>query len=252
MTYLEAAYRVLQATGAPTLATLTLTLLMTFGCTSNPGAIPAPDLGVVTDSHFVVIDLVPNDGAIAAGVQLGDVLLDLTWIPSDARIYLPPDSDIVYQNRDGYITDLAGNPYVDATGRRLTADDMFGAPAPASPLATVPPQQNLSPLSPLPTPSPTVAMPIALATRPGAPVVTRSDAPRAADVIEKDTLPFSAENVMRLKGLISYGVPLKLRVQRDGEVLELTVTPFGPESFPIRPDINPVIPTSVPQDAYYF
>lgn len=223
---------------------LALMTLIVTRCTGSPALHAAPDLGVMTDADFKVVDLLPSGPALAAGVQVGDVLLDLTWIPSDARVVLPPP-DIVYVDPGGFMVDPMGNPYVDATGRRLTLDEAFGAPGPPSPLDG----GNMQP-SPLTTPRPTVVPPISVLVLPGnrpyQPV-----GPLAADVIEKDTVPFTAENARRIRGLATYGVPLKLRVQRGDQVLEFTITPTYPASRYVEPPPGAPTPTPI-SSAHYF
>jgi hypothetical protein len=239
-------------------------------CTTGPqivgqvhGIAPAPDLGVMADENFQVLDMLPRGPVAAAGVQVGDVLLDLAWIPSDAPRYVPEVSDVIHVDRDGFVFDPVGNPYVDATGRRLTVDDLFAAPA--SPSAPIPaqfgPAEGLpAPVSPLEggpapedvaTPRPPVVLPITVEVLPGNPVYTPPVGPPAALDIEKETVPFTPENVSRIHGLAEYGVPLKLRVQRGDQVLELTVTPTTGASRYVTPAPGAPTPTPI-SSAYYF
>ncbi|HMN15754.1 MAG TPA: hypothetical protein PKD55_25845, partial [Bellilinea sp.] len=85
------------------MAVLVLLALTVVGCTSSPGygeisyaSFAGPVLGVITDKDLQVIEIEPGSAAEKAGVQVGDILLDLTWIPSDAPAYLPESSDVVY------------------------------------------------------------------------------------------------------------------------------------------------------------
>jgi hypothetical protein len=57
----------------------------------SPGAASyaAPMLGIVTDPELRVAGTVEGSAAEIAGVQVGDVLLDLAWIPADAFPYTP-------------------------------------------------------------------------------------------------------------------------------------------------------------------
>lgn len=202
-----------------------LTIMLTIvSCTMSSGhtgdaygIMPAPQLGVVTDENFRVIDVRPNSSAASAGVQVGDVLLDLTWIPTDEPMYLPEESDILYVDQDGYLVDSLGNPLMDATGRRLTPDDIImkeSAP---------PTEESTSDILPTPPNSPLV-----LSSSPGYTRSAGSPVADYADYIEKDTLPFTAENASRIKNLASYGVPLKLRLRRDGQTIEVTIVPTSP------------------------
>ena len=228
---------------------LALMTLIVTRCTGSPALHAAPDLGVMTDADFKVVDLLPSGPALAAGVQVGDVLLDLTWIPSDARVVLPPP-DIVYVDPGGFMVDPMGNPYVDATGRRLTLEEASGAPGPPRPR-----EGGAVQSSPLPTPTPiltpTVVQPISVLVLPGNRPYQPPVGPRAADVIEKDTVSFTAENTRRIHGLAAYGVPLKLRIQRGDQVMELTITPTDPASRYVEPPPGAPTPTPI-SSAHYF
>lgn len=223
------------------LMVLILVTLAVTSCTAGTqivgqvhGLSPAPDLGVMADKDFRVVDMIPNGPVAVAGAQIGDVLLDLTWIPSDAPMYIPEHSDVLYLDSKGFLVDPVGNPYVDATGRRLTPDDIL-LPEPG-------------------TDRPPVVPPVTIEVQPGSPTYTRPTPLPAADYIEKDTIPFAPENRSRITSMAGYGVPLKLRVQRGDQVLELTVTPTAPGSRYIEPEPGkepPPTPTPI-SSAYYF
>lgn len=245
-----------------------LTLMMVSSCTSNDPVIgqaqalyASPDIGVVTDEDFRVLSLEAGDGAEAAGVQVGDVLLDITWIPSDEPVYRPDWPEIIQVTRDGYLVDPHGNPYVDATGRHLMVEDMVGDSRPPRPaprpvdgrMETVPvsPLPEETSTEPVPTPRPSIVPPITVEVQPGGQPYTAPTPPPAADFIEKETVHFTEDNISRIKDLISFGVPLALTVQRDDQVLELTVDPIGPgANFTPVPDLP--TPTSIPAGYYYF
>jgi len=40
----------------------------------------APTYGIITDENFKTVGLAPGGAAEKAGLQVGDVLLDMTWI----------------------------------------------------------------------------------------------------------------------------------------------------------------------------
>jgi hypothetical protein len=148
------------------------------GPISGSAACAAPTLGLVTDDRLQVIEVMPGSAAEQAGVEAGDVLLDLTWIPSDEPMQLC--NDVIY---------------VDASG------------------------------SPLPEP-PNVVQ------------------PAVKDRIEHATVPFTARE--RIRGLTDYSVPLSLRVQRNGQVMTLTIVPrvyHGDRPTPPLPTRTPVPPS---------
>jgi hypothetical protein len=207
---------------------------------------------MTTDGNFRVVDVRPNGAAASAGVQIGDVLLDLTWIPSDAPMYVPEQSDVLYADANGFLLDPFGNPLVDATGRRLTTDDII-VPAPGlEPGAS----EDVAAPEGVATPRPPVVPPVSPLVPPGGVSYTRSAGPPAEDYIAKDTVPFTAENAIRIKSsLVGYGVPLKLRVQRGDQLLELTITPMPPQHLPseIASGVWPLpTPTSIGPGNYKF
>lgn len=241
------------------LAGLALVVLIVSGCTSSPytmgqvaAACASPDIGVTTDENFRVVGLETGDGAIAAGVQIGDMLLDITWVPSDEPLYRSECVDVINVTHEGYLVDPGGNPYVDATGRRLSFEDMVGDPGPPRP-APRPVEGGTIPASPLPTgpaspvstPRPSVVPPITVEVQPGSQPYTAPPPPPAADYTEKDTVRFTEDNVSRIQEMISFGVPLTLTVQRDGQVLEFIVDPIGPGAnvtpVPDQPTPTPVV-----------
>ena len=63
------------------------TIILTTGCVRQleptgmaSGSCPAPTLGIIVDDNLQVLGVVPNSAAESAGVLVGDVLVDLTWI----------------------------------------------------------------------------------------------------------------------------------------------------------------------------
>lgn len=176
------------------------------GCANRPGitsaSFRAPEIGVVADEKLRVVELWPGSAAEKAGLQVGDILLDLTWIPSDAPAYAPEGSDVVYP--DATAAPVDGEAALDAT-----AGDIFISPVLPTPAAPVPPPVEA--------------------------------------YIDKDTVPFT--EMRRIKSLVTYGVPLRLRLMRGDQVLELTIVPAVPPPLPslasgeIRPTITPLPPT---------
>jgi hypothetical protein len=186
-----------------TIIILVIVLLAAAGCASGNGmtsplfapapaaAFAAPQMGIVADENLRVVEVLSGQAAEAAGLQVGDILLDLTWIPSDAPAYVPEGSDTIL---------------VDA----------FGSPVPL-------------PLMPLSVP----AIP-----------------PPVESYIEKDTVPFT--DIGRIISLVAVGVPLRLRLLRDNQVLELVVTPGGWRERPHAPgEILPTV-TPLPLTYYYY
>jgi hypothetical protein len=69
-----------------------LLVLVTVGCASSSGglggaagACAAPEFGIITDENFQVVDIVPHSAASKAGMQVGDVLVDMTWVKMEAQ-----------------------------------------------------------------------------------------------------------------------------------------------------------------------
>lgn len=113
-----------------------LTALAVAGCANSFGtasaSFPAPEIGVVADEKLRIIELWPGSAAEAAGLQVGDILLDLTWIPSDAPAYVPEGSDTVHL--DAVTVPADGAALVDAgTG------DAFVSPILADSVPAIPP-----------------------------------------------------------------------------------------------------------------
>jgi hypothetical protein len=68
-------------------------------------------LGIVADSNYQVIAVEPNSPALTAGVQTGDILLDLTW---------ESFSNNVRRNRSGI--EMAPIPFSDRERIRTLMD----------------------------------------------------------------------------------------------------------------------------------
>lgn len=193
-----------------------LSILVVVGCTNSTGygltshaSFVGPQIGIVADGELRVIEVRPGSAAETAGVQVGDILLDLTWIPSDAPAYMPESSDVVY-------TDTSSIPLT--AGERVTADE-------------------------------------SLTTIVGKIVVTSGMAvtpipPPVESYIEKGTVPFTdSERIISLAGV---GVPLKMRLKRGDQVLELTVTPTVPPTRPLAPNEPMATYTPVMPPYYYY
>jgi hypothetical protein len=163
---------------------------------------------VTANENLQVIQVEPGSAAEKAGVQVGDILLDLTWIPSDAPAYSPESSDVVY-------TDTAR--IEDAT--EAMTDTLAAGIAPISILATP-------------------VLPVAVAPIP----------PPVESYIETETVPFT--DSVRIISLAGVGVPLKLRLQRGDQVLELTITPTPRVGHPLAPG-EPTRTPVWPPNYYY-
>lgn len=185
------------------MAVLVLLALTVVGCTSSPGygeisyaSFAGPVLGVITDKDLQVIEIEPGSAAEKAGVQVGDILLDLTWIPSDAPAYSPESSDVAYTDTNPAPM-IAGDGVTDATAAMVT---------------------DVLPVAVTPIPPP------------------------VESYIEKGTVPFTDGD--RIRSLRSYGVPLRLRLKRGDQMLELTIMPMPRVPRPTVP--NEPIATGTP------
>lgn len=85
------------------LSAVMLVVLVVAACTATPrygesthASFAGGVIGVVVDENMRVVELEYGSAAEKAGVQVGDILLDLTWIPSDAPAPLPEESDVIY------------------------------------------------------------------------------------------------------------------------------------------------------------
>lgn len=186
----------------------------------------APALGMWADVDLRVVGINYGSAAAAAGVQVGDVLLDLTWIPSDAFPYTPLEPGIVA------IMDSSFPPGTVITGGTVITNYVIG-----------PDGQPLfdSPLLP-PWMGPDAPPEMPLAVHPVTPV---------ASYVERKPIPFTEwERIMSLVGI---GVPLKLRLLRGDQVVELTITPAGPRALPPLPsgEVRPTV-TPLPETYYYY
>jgi hypothetical protein len=175
-----------------------------YGQTSHASFV-APQLGIVADGDLRIIEIQPESAAEKAGLQLGDILLDLTWIPSDAPAYLPESSDIVYP--DTIIAPVDGEGVADTAAGEAFTSPIF--PAAATPIP-----------------------------------------PPVASYIEKGTVLFTESS--RIKSLVVYGVPLKLRLMRGDEVLELTIVPTVPPTRSFAPNEPRGTFTPVMSPYYYY
>ena len=144
---------------------MTLLVVLLAGCTTTPRtrAIAQNNnanyaLGLVIDAERRVVEVGSDSAATRAGVHVGDQVVSLTWILSEAPAELP-------------------------TSRANT--DVETA---ATPLTT-----TVAPLRPPPG-------------------------------VEYRTAPFTAPDEIRT--MISYGLPLRLQVVRQGVIRELTIVPL--------------------------
>jgi hypothetical protein len=85
---------------------------------------------------------------------------------------------------------------------------------------------------------------------PGMPLAVMPLTP-VASYVEKEPIPFTEwERIMSLVGI---GVPLKLRLLRGEQVVELTITPGGYKALPPLPagEVRPTV-TPLPEMYYYY
>ena len=181
-------------------------LFMIVGC-AGAGSAPAPELGITADPELKVVAVYPGSAAEKAGVQIGDILVDLTWIPMDE---VPADyvDKVLNQPSDTSAPEEIVTKNKDGTSITTTVPVTVGRP-----INGIFPQ----PASPLP---------------PGSYMV-------------KEPVQFT--NIEGAISLVGQGLPLNLRVIRNGEEVTITITPsvrvrnYGPD--------NPA-PTQVPENWY--
>ena len=181
-------------------------LFMIVGCAGS-GVSPGPELGITADRELKVIAVYPGSAAEKAGVQIGDILVDVTWIPMDED---PADYAESVLNRADDTVAPQEIVTKNADGTIITAQVPVTV---GRPINGVFPQ----PSSPLP---------------PG-------------NYMVKEPVQFT--NIEGAISLIGSGFPLNLRVIRNGEEVNIVITPsvrvrnYGPD--------NPA-PTQVPENWY--
>lgn len=160
-------------------------------------------LGVVLDETLRVVEVMSGGAADAAGILVGDILLDAAWIPDAPPELVPTPTPLPPL----VVTVPAGMTVVDTDGRVVSAGEALTLPAPI-PAPTLPPEQY----------------------------------------IELGTVPFSDR--ARIMNLIPYGVPIKVRLQRGGEILELIVVPT---TLAYQPRASgSATPTPLPATFYFY
>lgn len=167
------------------LAGFALFVLALVGCVAGPhlggaaASYPAPELGIIADENLHVVGLDYKSAAGKAGVQVGDILVDLTWIsPEEAEgLDLP---EVTFRYESAPITMVITN------GDTVTV--VSGLPP-----ATVP----------------------------------------VGDMIEHGPIPFTERE--RIIYQAAYGVPLRLKLMRDGAEIELVVVPQRPAERQLEP-----------------
>ena len=152
-------------------------------------------LGVVIDQQQRVVDVEAKGAAERAGIQVGDLLLDLAYIPPTT---LEPSVD----------ANPEATEVVAHMNNEVEQDDADRA-------------ISESRVSPLPSPVP-------------------ANTPRLEDILGTNPVQFT--DVDGIRKLIVRGVPLKLRLERETEVIEIVITP----SRPIFHPIDSGVPTSTP------
>jgi hypothetical protein len=143
---------------------------------SSAGACAAAQMGILTDETFTVVDVFDRTAAEVAGVQVGDVLLDLTLV---------------------------------SIGEELVCND------------TIQPEKT-----------PPTVQPV----RP----------PRDTSRYPTGSVQFS--ELEAIHTLIDYGLTLKLRVQRNGETIDLMIEPGN--HLQVTPGAP--TPTAVPATAIFY
>lgn len=117
------------------LVTLGVSMPIIAGCVGisqeTSGSFVAPLIGVIANENLQIVEIIPGSAAEKAGLQVGDILLDLTWIPSDAPAYLPKESDVV--NSDTTIATIEGEGATDSI------DSTSNSPALPDSVTPIPP-----------------------------------------------------------------------------------------------------------------
>lgn len=183
------------------LAYFTLFVLVLVGCTGNPSlgwgaaSYPAPELGIIADENLRVVGLDYKSAAGEAGVQVGDVLVDLTWIPTEEadRLGLPVTGP-----------NYESAPVTMVVTNGETSTVITGIPAPTVPVD---------------------------------------------DFIEHGPVPFDEDQ--RIISQVSYGVPLRVKLMRNGEEIELVVVPRRRAERQLEPGQTEV-PTVTPLPGNYY
>mgnify|MGYP000011634788 CR=1 FL=1 len=193
-----------------TLATLALTSCATGPNTQQSGhvqaeidgIVPGNELGVTVDDTLRVVDLDPQGAANLAGVQGGDILIDLTLLEMGENTYVPSDSVVVE------------------------------SPLP-TPTATI----EAAPLPPEATfdNDTVVSSTLPLADRAESDIGEDAATPPAFG----DAVPFTDRE--QVKYLIGLGATMKLRVNRGGSVLEIILRPTPRAPRPDLPTPTPVL-----------
>lgn len=103
-----------------------------------------PILGVVIDENQRVVDVWEGSGALAAGLQVGDVLLDLTWRPSST----PEPAETPISETTPISSDGSTEPVLGASDTPTDTDSGMPDWGPvaeglAVPAPTTPPEQVL-------------------------------------------------------------------------------------------------------------
>jgi membrane-associated protease RseP (regulator of RpoE activity) len=179
-------------------------LFMIVGCAGGgavPGVMthgisPSPELGITADPELKVVAVYPGSAAEKAGVQIGDILVDVTWIPMDEA---PADyAEKVLNHADDTVApEEIVTKNADSTIITTQVPVTVGRP-----INGVFPQ----PSSPLP---------------PG-------------NYMVKEPVQFI--NIKGAISLVGYGFPLSLRVIRNGEEVTIKITPtvrvmnYGPNN----------------------
>lgn len=182
--------------------TVVLVLAALAGCTMTPlnrgieaGSPTGYALGVTVDEEVRVVEVEPDSAAQKAGVEVGDVLVSLTWVLSEVPEHLPSSSDAA----------------TDSTPTSL---------AEANPI----------------TQSDTLTEVAALTQEISAPQV------RSAPGVETRTVLFTDRDEIRT--VISYGVPLRLSLLREGQRHEFTIVPESRLEQPSGAEASNTTPTA--------
>lgn len=212
------------------LSIMMLLVLALVGCTGTPqyggtaASSVAPVLGVVTDEKLQVVEVVSGGAAEHAGIQRGDILLDLTWIPTGTLE--PLVTAIPSATPDLAIPSATLFPAVTSS----PSETVIALPGPAGSIAmdtNGTPIEGSELLTPIAIPAPTIP---------------------PEQYIEREAVPFTDST--RISSLVGRGFPLKLRLQREGEILDITIIASTGVFHPLAPGEG--TPTPIPDTYYYY
>jgi hypothetical protein len=182
-----------------------------------------PELGLVVDEGLRVIAIEANSAAEKAGVQVGDSLLDLGLVTPEGIPALPLKANGVFTATNNVVIAPGGAPPMTAGTMMTQATVVRSGEIVTGSMAFPPVSTHI----------------VTEGGAAGNAVVfeTNDSSVAAGGVMTQGvfiaTVPFTEKEL--IKSLVEHGQPLKLRVIRAGQVMELMITPTPSAS---EPDAN--------------